>query len=146
MRNRLLVPLAALAVAAVPVAAVWAAAPAQADDDDPPSVVQLCAATSIETVDAYLANIAETRLVADLAPLVELTVPRTNTGVKVEGDVSLEQIRDALNCTDPPTTTTTTTTKTTAPDDDDSDDDAVTTTPPRAPTPKVVGGDLHVTG
>lgn len=145
MRHRLLVPFAALAVAAVPVAAVWAAPVAQADDD-PPSVVQLCAATSIETVDAYLATIADTQLVRDLAPLAELTVPRDTDGLEVEADVSLEQVRDALDCADDSDESTTTTTTPPDDDDDDDSDDDVTTTPPRAPTPKVVGGDLTVTG
>lgn len=146
-------PAAALAVATTaPLVAL--AATAQADED-PPSVIQLCAATSIETVDAYLATIADTQLVRDLAPLLELTVPRDNDGLEVEADVSLQQVRDALDCDDdgddpgddPDDDPDDDNDGDNGGDDDDrDDDDDVTTTPPRAPAPRVVTGGVAVTG
>ena len=132
MIRRLLVPLVAAAVAvAVPVTAAFAVSPrvAPAVDvlplADPPSVAQICAATSIDTVDAYLASLAESQLVGDLAPLVSLTVPRDASGLKVKSDVSLERVRVSLDCTDdtPPTTTPAPTTSNPPGDDDDDDSD-----------------------
>jgi hypothetical protein len=158
MRHRLFVPLAGVAIAAVP-ATPTAQALIPVPPVDPPSVAQLCAATGVETVDALLGAVAETRLVGALAPLVDLTVPRTAGGVELEADVELQEVRDALDCGDTtPTTTPTTTppppsTVTTTPrSPDDDDKDGCGRCPrqraavPRAPAPSIVDSALPVTG
>jgi hypothetical protein len=141
VRHRLLVPLVGAALIAAP-AVAYATTPPPPPPVDPPSVAQLCAATGIGTIDAYLAAVTESQLIGDLAPLLDLTVPRTGAaGVEVEADVTLEQLRDVLECDAPdptptttPTPTPTTTpapteepeptrTRTPAPDNDDDDDD-----------------------
>src|SRR5688500_4192921 len=101
-RVRLIVPLAALAVAAVPTTAALAQTPPV----DPPSVGQLCAASSVDAIDAYLAALTEAQLVGGLAPLVDLTVPVQAGGLELEADVSLAAVRDALDCGETPPTTT----------------------------------------
>ena len=103
--------------------------PTQTPPVDPPSVAQLCAATSVGAVDAYLAAVAEAQLVGGLAPLVDLTVPRTGGGLAVEADVTLAQVRDALDCGEPTPTTTPAPTTTAGPEPTDDPDPTTTPVP-----------------
>lgn len=76
----------------------------------PPSVAQLCAATSIDTVDTLLAGVSRVGLIGDLAPILTLTVPTSDTAVLANA-VQLSDVKKALNC-DPPVTATPTATPT----------------------------------
>lgn len=116
MLLRFRIALAALIAAALAVAGGGVAAAAQPTPTPVPvpvpvpSLVQLCAATGIATADALIAGVAESDLVGDLAPLVDLTVPRNSGGVALDADVTLAQLRDELDCdalTAPPTPTPT---------------------------------------
>lgn len=124
--------LTSLLAAALVLVPVQTATPTP-DPVTPPSVVQLCAATSVEQVDALLDAVAESQLVGALAPLLDITVPQ-GQGVKL--DVDLDRFRTSLNCgpgttgtptptpTVPPTATVDPTVPPTAtPDPDDDDDD-----------------------
>lgn len=143
---------AALLVAA-PLAAAQTAPPA---DPDPPSVLQLCAATGVEELDSLLEGVARTELVDALAPLLDLTVPESET-VEIDGSVQLDDVRTALNCEPDPTPTPSPTPEpadpeTPAPVDEDDvletdvlDDDGPSDLPD-APTPTVVDDGVAVTG
>lgn len=99
----------------------------------PPSVAQLCAASGTAAVDTLLAGVARSGLVGDLAPLLTLTVPTSDTAVLVTA-VQLADVRKALNCDPPATATPTPTATPTA-----TVTPAPTTTPPpvkRKPRPR----------
>lgn len=80
----------------------YAFAAAAQQDPEPPSIVQLCAATSIEEVDALLDGVATSGLAGQLAPLVGLVVPGNADTIELQGSVTLDDVRDRLDC-DPAT-------------------------------------------
>lgn len=103
--------LAAAAAAVISVGGATGAAAAQ--DVAPPTLIELCAATSIEQIDALLADVAASDLAGALQPLAALTVPDGANRPVLGADVDLAQIRDVLDCTD--TTGTPTSTPTSEP-------------------------------
>lgn len=94
---------AAALVATALLLAALLGAPLASAQTTPPSVAELCAASGVEQVDAALQGLADTDLVGELAPLLDITVPRED-GLTL--DVELDRFRTALDCDalTPPTT------------------------------------------
>lgn len=73
---------------------------------EPLSLVQVCAATSVEQVDGLLAGVVGSELAGGLRPILGLTVPDSDT-LRLGVAVTLGDVRDALGCDPAPTTTPT---------------------------------------
>lgn len=132
MKTKFALPAAGLAVAGLLISSPAFAQTTTPAPTPPPSVAQLCGASGTAAVDTLLHGVSRSGLVGDLAPLLTLTVPTSDTAVLANA-VQLADVRKALNCDPTPTATPTATpTTTVAP--------PTTTAPPVVKKPRPRGG------